>query len=319
MKLEAFCDDLNEYEWFTTLENSFSTATFERIGRRGTNPDIIERLIHYDRPDVILLADGAPVLTIEKTREVPTGHNVGQRTARLVRSIELGVPAVKFVPFRARKYGVHSGICNLNARLLMAFERMWSLHETPIIAVNWPANSHGELVEDESADTSLRLLMQGFVNSNFSKTCDAFLNARINQLKEYNSRVADYRPYSKPPSSLKIAATNRVIRDLGQTLNPSEAQHLSVRQESAVYNIGMKEKSCKRTDPFTGTQFVYDYLYCRNGPETSDKARNLILHFPEIRKQIWFDNIPNDPESKFSNWYLTATALCFRDGWTVLR
>ena len=40
------------------------------------------------------------LLVVKKTREVPTGHNVGQRMARLIRAVELGIPTIYFCPFK---------------------------------------------------------------------------------------------------------------------------------------------------------------------------------------------------------------------------
>ncbi|MFL6318179.1 MAG: hypothetical protein ACJ73C_15780, partial [Nitrososphaeraceae archaeon] len=55
--------------------------------------------------DIILVEDEVPKLILEKTREVPTGHNVGQRFGRLVNAAEEGVMVIFFLPFIARKHG----------------------------------------------------------------------------------------------------------------------------------------------------------------------------------------------------------------------
>ena len=319
MALEAFCDDLNEYSWFVTLDKRLKAARFERIGQRGSNPSVIDDLIVYDRPDVILLNNGKPVLVIEKTREVPTGHNVGQRVARLVRAVELGIPTIKFFPFDARKHGTHTGICNLNARLLLTFENMWNIHETPVVAINWPSDSYGELIEDESADAQLSNLISGYLDSDFDHDCAEFEDAREFQLGEYSTRCAAYAPYANPPPSLRIDKTSTILKELGVSLKSDKATQLLLRQESVLYEIGMNEDKCRREDPYTGTQFIYDYLYCRNGPTTGDKFRNLILYFPNIREDVWNSKNPDDPSRKSSNWYLTANAHVFSDGWSLLR
>ena len=319
MALEAFCDDLNEYSWFITLDHRLKSADFKRISRRGDNPDVVDELIVYDRPDVILLNDGKPVMTIEKTREVPTGHNVGQRVARLVRSVELGIPTIKFFPFDARKHGQYSSMCNLNARLLLAFENMWKIHRTPMMAINWPSDHHGELLEDASADAELKSLISGYIKSGYDRDCTAFRTARANQIAQYSSRCEAYEAYGEPPPSLRIEETKSVLRTLGISTSTRDAQKLLERDESVVYEIGMSEEKCRREDPYTGTQFIYDYLYCRTGPKPDDKYRNLILYFPNIRRDVWLAKNPNDTNRKSSNWYLTASAHVFQDDWTLLR
>lgn len=319
MTLKAFCDDLNEYTWFITLDRHLESAEFSRIGPRGTNPPEVDNLIVYDRPDVILVNNGKPVVTIEKTREVPTGHNVGQRVARLVRSVELGIPTIKFFPFDARKHGTHSSVCNLNARLLLAFENMWKIHSTPMMAVNWKSDSHGELLEDESADKQLQVLLAGYIKSGFNSGCDEFRKARADQISEYSSRCEKYEAYGSPPPSLRIEETADLVRELGIPSSSSDGRKLLHKHESVIYEIGMTEEKCRREDPYTGTQFIYDYLYCRNGPKPEDKNRNLILHFPKIRERVWNAKNPDDSTRKSSNWYLTASAHVYRDGWKLFR
>jgi len=244
---------------------------------------------------------------------------VGQRVARLVRSVELGIPTLKFFPFDARKHGRYTNICNLNARLLQAFENMWRIHNTPMIAVNWASDSHGELIEDGSADVELQTLLAGYIKSGFNSNCSEFKSARQRQLAEYSQRCETYEAYGNPPPSLKIGKTIEMLRELGIPRTSQQAGKLLLRDESVVYEIGMSEEKCRREDPYTGTQFIYDYLYCRNGPKPDNKFRNLILHFPNIRKEIWNSRNPNDLARKSSNWYLTANAHVYGDGWALLR
>ena len=78
MRLTAFCDDYNEFRWFTSLCPEVRQAEFRRIESRGATPG--HRTIDHVRScDVILLIDEQPALVVEKAREVPTGHNVGQQ------------------------------------------------------------------------------------------------------------------------------------------------------------------------------------------------------------------------------------------------
>lgn len=319
MDLVAYCDDINEFDWFVGLHPKFESAVFERIGRRGLNPEFVDDLIVYDRPDVILAIDQVPLLVIEKTREVPTGHNVGQRMARLVRAVEKGVPTIKFFPFEARKHGAYSSVCFLNARLLGAFERMWDIHNTPILAVNWPIDAHGELLDDESADSELIELIAGFVDAGLSGDCDVMQVARAYQVAEYQHRCALDARYAEPPPSLTIERTSEFIDRISLPDKEALAEGLILRDETVVYLIKMTEANCRREDPYTGTQFIYDYLYCRSGPDPADKARNLVLHFPSIRQEVWESNNPDDPGRKSCNWYLTANAHVYSDGWSLLR
>jgi hypothetical protein len=319
MTLEAFCDDFNEYSWFISLDNRLKNADFKKIGTRGNNPPSIEKLIAYDRPDIILVKNGRAVLAIEKTREVPTGHNVGQRMARLIRSVELNVPVIMFTPFDARKHGKYSSICNINARVLLAFEKIWEIHSTPIFAINWPSDSFGELVEDETADQVIKEVISEYITTNFDPCCQAFQNARVRQLQEYKQRLSMHKPYGHPPGSVQITPTEIAVSSFGLDISSPAVAQLLTTPETVIYKIAMSEEKCRREDPYTGTQFMYDYLYCRNGPLRQNKSRNLLLYFPKIRKSVFTSNNPNDTNRKSSNWYLTATAHIFKDGLTFLQ
>ena len=150
-----YSDNLIEANWFKSLNHKFYNSKIKLIKGRGKNLKIIEKIISYDRPDIILLKNNKPLLVVEKTREVPTGHNVGQRMARLVRSVELKIPTIFFFPFDSRKHGIHSGICNMNARILLAFKNMWQIHVCPIVALNWKSDDDGELIGDGSENKQL--------------------------------------------------------------------------------------------------------------------------------------------------------------------
>ena len=111
MKIQIYCDAFQVVEWFNKLSNSFRNAELLEIESRGRNPPLIEQLIEYDRPDIILVIDGKVKLALEKTEEVPTGHNVGQRFARIVKSAELQIPFIYFCPFVAMKHGKYANKC----------------------------------------------------------------------------------------------------------------------------------------------------------------------------------------------------------------
>lgn len=317
----VYSDNFLEAAWFISLVPELHDATVEVLGRRGSHPDAINELLVYDRPDIILCREEVPVLTVEKTREVPTGHNVGQRVARLVRSLELGIPAIKFFPFDARKHGRFTSVCSLNARLLAAFERMTHIHEVPMLACNWPADSTGELVIDGSENVRIRELVLSFV----ANGCTRWWPEAVRQLDfmrdEYATRVASYTNYAHPPKSVSIESSALVQERFPEFkhLEADEQQSLLARDETVVYTIGMTPEKSRREDPYTGTQFIYDYAWCRSGTRPEEKRRNLVLRFPQITRETWIVNNPDDASRKSSNWYLTANALLFSDGAIFLR
>lgn len=294
-----------------SLDQRLANAEYEIINNRGKNSQLIDEIVSYDKPDIILLHKGKPVLVIEKTQEVPTGHNVGQRFARLVKAIELGITVFAFFPFRARKHGAYSSICNLNIRFLKASFNMFEIHKTYLLAVNWPSDESGELINDGNENNEIQSLLRNFLDSDFDKHNNAFQSHYTILEEEYRQRLFDFQAYGSLPNSVDLVSTESIV---SRYPNIKASQSFISNQNSYIYKIGMTPDKARRQDPYTGTQFIYDYLVCRNGENVKDKYSNLVLFFPNIDQKVWFEKNPNNPLSKSSNWYLTASALMFRDG-----
>ena len=84
MALQIFCDDNHEGNWFKGFSTSLSNVPLIPIKARGQNPHHIEKLLRYDRPDIILVEDEIPRIVLEKTREVPTGHNAAEEGVMVI-------------------------------------------------------------------------------------------------------------------------------------------------------------------------------------------------------------------------------------------
>ena len=309
---EIWGDNELESSWFQELDKRFKNANIKTIGRRGTNTKLIDGLVFYDRPDIILLKDGKPVLVLEKTQEVPTGHNVGQRVARLVRAAESQIPVLYFLPFDARKHGKHTGICSINTRLIKAMLKMSEIHECPIVPIKWPTDSHGELVRDGSEDNEVKHLVGSILDSYPEKWNPVARNYTSLIEEEMERRNDNHPPYRKLPTSAKIVNTVDFFH--GSRDKQSQYETLLGRKTSLVYTMDMSPESCRREDPYTGMQFIYDYGWLRKGPKPSDRDSNLILEIPQVTVSRWKTANPNDPMLKASNWYLTADAIALKDG-----
>ena len=61
-----YSDNLIEANWFKSLNKKFSESKVTLIKSRGNNLPIIEKIISYDRPDIILLKNNKPLLVVEK-------------------------------------------------------------------------------------------------------------------------------------------------------------------------------------------------------------------------------------------------------------
>lgn len=315
----VYADNYIEADWFNGLTPRLKGSKVQILRDRGKNPPKIDDLLKYDRPDIILSIGGEPRLVLEKTREVPTGHNVGQRVARLVRAVERSIPTIKFFPFDAKKHGTYAAVCNLNIRLLKAFERMSAIHGAPVLAVNWPADEDGELIEGGPENERVAAIVDDLIRTNFLPTCPQVLKQQEYLRTEYERRLKRFPKYALPPGdSVSIVETASLVKDWPGGVSPA-VKPLLTRKKSVVYQMKMTPEKCRREDPYTGTQFIYDYLWCRSGPDPADKQSNLVLHFPLLTKAHWHVMNPNDPMRKSCNWYLTANALVFRDGVIVLR
>ena len=319
--MEIYSDCLIEEDWFKNLNETFNHAYCKKILSRGKNIPAIENLISYDRPDIILIKDKKPVLVLEKMKEVPTGHNPLQRAARLVRAVENNIPAIYFLPFKAKKHGKYAAVCNLNLRLLEAFEKIWKIHNSPILAVNWICDQDGELFDDGTEDNNLKIILKNLIDSNFDSKSSFFQELRDEMTKEYKRRLLIERGdiYKEPPKSIKITNTKSFLEKINFSMDLNILNSLLKNDESVIYQIAVNESKCKRQDPYTGAQLIYDYLYCRKGIYPENKYRNLILHFPKISHSVWEEKNPNDCNSKSSNWYISANALVFSDGIKLLR
>jgi len=316
MKIKIYCDALQEGEWFKNLSTSFKNAELLEIESRGKNPKIIEQLIEYDRPDIILVVDGKIKLALEKTEEVPTGHNVGQRFARIVKSAELQVPFIYFCPFVAMKHGKYANKCFINARLFTAIENMSNIHDVLILVMNWVADKNYELIRDGREDAELKLLMGELLSNNFnfekSKIVKNILK-RMNEERE--NRIKMHPSYEEPPNTVKIVSTSSLVSKLKEKFGDFKISDRFIKNsETIFYVLGMTPENCRREDPFTGTQLVYDYYWCRTGEKISDRKRNLVLNIPLVTKKRWLEANPNEIHKKRHLYYSIPDILILKDG-----
>jgi hypothetical protein len=313
MQYQIWSDNELEASWFADLHDELTAAPVKIIQSRGANPKIIDDLVIYDRPDIILLKNGVPVLVLEKTREVPTGHNVGQRVARLVRAAEFKVPTIFFLPFDARKHGKYTSICSINTRLIRAMLAMTKIHECPVLPVSWPCDPDGNLVTDGSEDNGVKALVKEILNPGSQ---DGSIEAyKRTLLLDLQRRESVYPNYRELPTSANIVRTSGLDLALGDSPG---SRRIKGRVESLVYKMDMSPDKCKRQDPYTGMQFIYDYAWLRTGKSPSHRTKNLLLHIPNVTKAQWLKANPNDVSTKSCNWYLTADAIVLSDGVIVI-
>ena len=277
-------DAFQEAKWFQKLSSAFDEAELLSINETATQPEV-KRLIRYDRPDIILLRDGEAVLTLEKTTEVPTGHNIGQRFARIVCSAEEGVPVIYFLPFVAMKHGEYSNPCWLNARLIPAMNKLAEIHNIPVIAVDWECDEDFELIRNGTQDNFLKRILQRLTDSNFDFNIPEVKEASEKMKEKYEEAIERNKGYSAPPSSVKIISTSVYLGKLKSNFQTVKVpSYFTSRKKTLIYKIGMKYV---RSDPYTGMQLIYDYMYARKGPTPRDRHMNIVLSMPNISRSLW--------------------------------
>lgn len=201
-----------EAYWFRALSGHLSTTKLIKMDEHGRNPPKIDELLAYDVPDIILTVDNNPKLVLEKTEEVPTGHNVGQRFARLVRAAEAGVMVVFFLPFAAMKHGRYANVCYINARLILAMLSVERIHGVPQLAIDWPSDEHHELIRNGSENRQVSALIDDLFLASFDyRKVGKIEELRRRMQDTYKEAVKRNPRYKRPPPSVRVEKTAKLV------------------------------------------------------------------------------------------------------------
>lgn len=305
-------DEPHEAIWFKALHPDFSSAKEFSITSAKSWPSV-SRVLAYDRPDIILMDGDVPILVVEETVEVPSGHNVGQRFARIAAAAEAGVPCLYFGPYVARKHGGETeGPRYMNLRLFGALDAMERVTGSAVTTVNWPVDAKCEVRRDKEKDSDVKEYVAAFLNSYYRHKDLRKVNQEI--LKSpFHSRMVSERDqfisekvrradqYDLPPTSVEIILKQELISRA--KLNGNEK---SIKGEIVLYNIGMNNI---RSDPYTGMAILYRYLYVM---EYSN--RSLILWFPNISKSTWVSTAISASRKDIRLYKIAADGILFADG-----
>lgn len=283
---EIFYDSLQEGMWFKNLHDCFSDANFVVIpnSKRGQALLGIDQVLVYDRPDIILKHNGQIILVLERTVEVPSGHNVGQRFGRLVAAAKQRIPVVYFGPYAAYKHGGYTaGPRYMNLRLFYSLQKVSDIFNTAITTINWPVDGNYEVLRTPQKDIRMRQYMDLFL--------DYYTRYGMNGLTEYlkNSRfqeeqlleqqafaeneIRNPEQYDYPPESVEILT----IPQFERTYCPLPDRFKDAIDRVVAYNVGM---NYIRSDPYAGMAALYYYLYC------NDRTAQILL-FPNISVTEW--------------------------------
>jgi len=304
-------DEPHEADWFRGLHPDFQDAKEASITSVSRMPHVAD-VLAYDRPDIILLHGDQPILVVEETVEVPSGHNVGQRFARIAAAAEARVPSLYFGPYVAKKHGgVTAGPRYMNLRLFDALDSMSQITGSAITTINWPVDGNCEVCRGTDKDRDVREYIQMFLEGFYSQPraihqhilSSNLHNRLLHERKVFSqTRIRNPEQYDEPPDSV-VFMTRRDFENqhgsLAATLHPSVS-------EIVRYKVGM---TYIRSDPYTGMGILYRYLYTANNP-----VRALVLWFPHISQQQWDAAAARGSRKDIRLFRVSADAILFSDG-----
>lgn len=306
---EIFCDSLQEGLWFQRLNECFSNAELLIIpnSRKEQCLHGVERVLRYDRPDIILKDNGEVIFVLERTVEVPSGHNVGQRFGRLVAAAKERIPVVYFGPYMAYKHGgATAGPRYMNLRLFYSLRKVADYFDTAVTTINWPVDQHCEVLKTPDKDRRLVEyldLFMGYYNAYGASGLTEYIKESTFQEEQYEEQkafaekeVQNPAQYDSPPDSVEIMS----VAQFEQTYRPLPYRDSGI-QCIELYHIGM---TYIRSDPYAGMAALYHYLYGGDGVVQ-------ILHFPNIQYKQWLSM--RNTTKTYRMYKEFSFAILFRD------
>ncbi|MFC1890865.1 hypothetical protein ACFLZT_00560 [Thermodesulfobacteriota bacterium] len=312
-----YYDSIQEGYWFQELDNHLDKSELRPFPPLSEQKGMLKEILAYDRPDIVLVDGDEPILVLERTIEVPSGHNVGQRFARLVAASQKQIPVVYFGPYAAYKHGGETqGPRYMNLRLFYALKNMAQIENSVITLINWPVDENYEIIQIPSIrDTHIKEYLKLFFNHyttfglNYihSVISNSNFEARRGIEREtfIESEVRNPEQYNDPPNSVDI-----MTKTFFNSIYDNPKNNLNC-DEIVLYKIGM---TYIRSDPYTGMAMLYSYLYCGG---MDNRIKNLVLHFPNITKKMWQEKASNARIPKDIKLYrLAADGIIFKDGYS---
>lgn len=306
-----FCDSIQEGMWFKNLDPHLAQAELVMIPNRVEDQRRygIDSVLIYDRPDIILKEDNEIIFVLERTIEVPSGHNVGQRFGRLVAAARARIPVVYFGPYAAYKHGGKTaGPRYMNLRLFYALENLARFYDTAVTTINWPVDKHYEVIKRPEKDNRIKEYLRLFFLHYDAHGMDGITTFIANstfqreQIAEQQrfaaTEVQDPEQYDQPPESVEIITSADYIRKYGNL--PGSIDRT---RDVLVYHIGM---NYIRSDPYAGMSALYYYLY------TADRNLTQILHFPNIMSAQWYAQ--NNSSKTYRMYKEFCDGILFKDG-----
>ncbi|WP_154660505.1 hypothetical protein [Halopiger goleimassiliensis] len=221
-------------------------------------PKPVQEIVQWCAPDIILVVDEEPVLSVETTYHELTYNNIAQRIPRQVKPAMEGVPSVIFQ--KVESYDTDTAYLTWFAE---TFRKANQIYDPPCLALMFTEEDH-----DEKADR-LANLCNWAVNSN-----------QNGSMETVTQTVEDIASDFDPESILKTKNGRRrswirVDNDYVTSIpgpNPD-------RQ-------GWRTKGTGNLDPYPGMAKMSEILFAYN--EEGEKIRDLRIFFRNLPSDFWW-------------------------------
>ena len=277
-------------------------------------PPRIKEVIHLDAPDLVLSANGKPLLTVEISTEAGTGHNPLQRFSRLATSLGNEVPS--FYIFPEAKWITRQGSRRwdkINPICFRSLEAATRIHDVPAIHFYYPSEYNEENPEPPDNQDGDGLLKDNtYPECPLSRSQDIkrFFNCVDTVIQQQDSRsprLLNHRRIRRqrdrmqarcaekdgfhdewsPLTSVEIVPTGKVLDYLSDFYSnvSKEAEHIASRPQTVIYHAQIQittQRTEFRDDPYVGALAALDYLKCRVGESFLDRDRNLMFCFGKL-------------------------------------
>ena len=133
---------------------------------------------------------------------------------------------------------------------------------------------------------------------------------------KYQEALTRHPQYSDLPPTAREMITKYYINTLKAKYGDLKFNGLiRSRTKSLIYDIGMKYV---RSDPYTGTQLIYDYLLARKGTTSKERTMNIVLRMPNISSTLWKKAVAKKNRKDIKLYTKFADLIELSDGIIIL-
>lgn len=255
-------------------------------------------------PDVLITYQAfdseRPLFAVFLDRHLPLGLNSFQEYDRPATSARLGIPFVVIAPHRGLVFRENDlpSVETASPLIYHAFLRLWDIYAVPALFLAWPVDHDSRLMYDQQFSSlpptddpvfkQLTRLLESAIRTvgpRFPQTLlrdPVVQRARLNMEGRRLARGVDYvsRPHLK---SLEYHRTEDLLKTWSAVFPGLESdptlRMLNSRDKTVLLS---SQSKVLRTDPYLGTLELFDFAFCRFGPQPEDRLRNLGIRFPMV-------------------------------------